>query len=197
MKRVLILGAGGILGSEITRQLEQQPDVQQTCYDIRRISYERRNGKNICADVCDENALRQAVKGQNFVVCSLNGDWLSQARTLVSVLHGRQDVRVIWVTGMGIHNEVAGIYGRMWRRYAAVYPDYIQAVDCIANAGIPYTLVRTADLTESDSTSYHLHYAGEKAHSRFVSRGAVAALIVKMIQSEDNFGLNESIGITD
>lgn len=197
MKNVLVLGAGGVLGREITRQLEQQPDVRQSCYDIRQIPYQRSNGRNICADVCDENALRQAACGANFVVCSLNGDWLSQAQTLVSVLHGRQDVRIIWVTGMGIHNEVAGIHGLMWRRYAAMYPDYIQAADCIANFGIPYTLVRTADLTESGGTSYHLHHAGEKAHSRYVSRAAVAALIVRMIQSEDGFGLNESIGITD
>ena len=197
MKRVLILGAGGVLGSEITRQLEQQSNVQQICYDIRQIFYERSNGRNICADVCDENALQQAVGDVDFVVCSLNGDWLSQARTLVSVLHGQQNVRIIWVTGMGIHNEVSGIHGMMWRRYAAMYPDYIQAADCIANSGIPYTLVRTADLTESGDASYHLHHAGEKAHSRYVSRAAVAALIVKMIQSENNWGLNESIGITD
>lgn len=197
MKNVLVLGAGGVLGSEITRQLEQQPEVRQTCYDIRQIAYKRSNGRNICADVCDGNALRQAVSGVDFIVCSLNGDWLSQAQTLVSVLHGRQDVRIIWVTGMGIHNEVSGIHGLMWRRYAAMYPDYIQAADCIATSGIPYTLVRTADLTESGDPSYHLHHAGEKAHSRYVSRAAVAALIVKIIQSDNSFGLNESIGITD
>ena len=197
MKNVLVLGASGVLGSEITRQLEQQPEVRQTCYDIRQIAYKRSNGRNICADVCDENVLRQAVRDVNFAVCSLNGDWLSQAQMLVSVLRGRQDVRIIWVTGMGIHNEVTGIHGLMWRRYAAMYPDYIQAADCIANSGIPYTLVRTADLTESADTSYHLHHAGEKAHSRYVCRAAVAALIVKIIQSDNSFGLNESIGITD
>lgn len=197
MKQVLVLGAAGVLGSEITRQLEQQPDVRQTCYDIREIPYERSNGRNVCADVCDEAALRRAAEGQNFVVCSLNGDWLTQAQTLVSVLRGRQDVRMIWVTGMGIHHEVAGIHGMMWRRYAAMYPDYIHAAGCIADSGIPYTLVRTADLTESGDTTYHLHRAGEKAHSRYVSRAAVAALIVKMIQSQNNWGLNESIGITD
>ena len=62
---------------------------------------------------------------------------------------------------------------------------------------IPYTLVRTADLTKSSFNSQHLHHAGEKVHSRYVSRAAVAALIVKMIQSEEQWGLNESIGITD
>ena len=35
------------------------------------------------------------------------------------------------------------------------------------------------------------------ANPDHVSHAAVAALIVKMIQSEDGFGLNECIGITD
>lgn len=196
MKRVLVLGAGGVLGSEITRQLEQ-PDIQQVCYDICPIPYERSNGRNVCADVCNEIDLREAAEKQDFVVCSLNGDWLAQAKMLTKVLHGRQDVRIIWVTGMGIHNEVTGIHGLMWRRYAAMYPDYIRAADCIAGSGIPYTLVRTADLTVADRKTYHLHHAGEKAHSRWVSRAAVACLIVEIIQSGDGVGLNESIGITD
>lgn len=196
MKNVLTLGAAGILGSEITFQLEQ-PEIRQTCYDIRKIHYFRSNGINICADVCDETALRKAAEGQDFVVCSLNGDWLSQARNIISVLSGRCDVRIIWVTGMGIHNEVAGIYGAMWRGYAIMYPDYIKAADLIADSGIPYTLIRTADLTEFGDESYHLHREGEKAHSRFVSRAAVATLISRIILSDDGFGLYESIGITD
>ncbi len=95
------------------------------------------------------------------------------------------------------HNEVTGIHGLMWKRYAAMYPEYIKAADCIAGSGIPYTLIRTADLTESDKKTYHLHKAGEKAHSRYVSRTAVAMLICKIILAEDNYGMNESIGITD
>lgn len=197
MKYVLVLGAGGVLGSEITRQLEQYAEVEQTCYNIRCIGYHRANGRNIQADVCDEKALKEAVKGQDYVVCSLNGDWLAQAHSLVSVLKEQRNAHIIWVTGMGIHNEVTGIHGLMWKRYAAMYPDYIKAADYIAGSGIPYTLIRTADLTESDKTTYHLHKAGEKAHSRYVSRTAVAMLICKIILSEDHYGMNESIGITD
>lgn len=197
MKHVLILGANGVLGSEITRQLALYKDIEQTCYDIRQISYKRINGRNICADVCDRKALEKAVAGQDYVVCSLNGNWYSQAQSLVEVLMHREDICIIWVTGMGIHNEVAGYYGLLWKRYAAMYPDYIQAADCIVNSGIPYTLIRTADLTEADSMEYHLHKPGEKAHSRYVSRAAVANLITQIIMSDDDFGLNESIGITD
>lgn len=81
----------------------------------------------------------------------------------------------------------------MWRGYATMYPDYIKAVDLISDSGIAYTLIRTADLTEFGDESYHLHREGEKAHSRYVSRAAVAALLSRIILSDDRFGLNESI----
>lgn len=197
MINVLTLGANGVLGTEITKQLEQIDNINQLCYDIRQISYERRNGRNICADVCDRSELSAAVKGQDFIVCSLNGDWLGQARALVSVLDPAHSPRIIWVTGMGIHNEVAGIHGLVWRKYASIYPDYIEAADLIASCGAPYTLIRTADLTEDGDASYHLHRAGQRAHSRYVSRSAVAKLITEIILSPDDFGLNESLGITD
>lgn len=54
VKHILVLGAGGVLGSEITRQLEQYSEVEQTCYDMRRIVYHRANGRNIQADACNE-----------------------------------------------------------------------------------------------------------------------------------------------
>ena len=95
MKHVLILGANGVLGSEITRQLALYKDIEQTCYDIRQISYKRINGRNICADVCDRKALEKAVAGQDYVVCSLNGNWYSQAQSLVEVLMHREDICMI------------------------------------------------------------------------------------------------------
>ena len=70
---------------------------------------------------------------------------------------------------------------------------YIKVADLIADSGIPYMLIRTADLTEFGDESYHLHREGEKAHSRYVSRAAVAALLSRIILSDNGFGLNESI----
>lgn len=64
MKRVLVIGADGILGSEITRKLEQYSDIEQICYDIRQILYKRSNGTNIRADICDQKILQQALDGR-------------------------------------------------------------------------------------------------------------------------------------
>lgn len=69
--------------------------------------------------------------------------------------------------------------------------------DLIADSGIPYMLIHTADLTEFGDESYRLHCEGEKAQSRYVSRAAVAVLISRIILSDDGFGLNEIIGIND
>lgn len=74
---------------------------------------------------------------------------------------------------------------------------YIKVADLIADSGIPYMLIHTADLTEFGDESYRLHCEGEKAQSRYVSRAAVAVLISRIILSDDGFGLNEIIGIND
>lgn len=197
MKKVLTLGADGVLGSEITRQLEAQSEVTQRCFDICPISYQRSNGENVQGDVCDQQKLQDAVKGMDYIVCSLNGDWLKQASTIVSVVQKGKKAHIIWVTGMGIHNEVPGLYGRMWRKYAQIYPNYIKAADVIAQSGLPYTLVRTADLTQNTNNKYRLYKEGEKVKSKYVSRAAVAKMIVDLITSERPFGINESIGITN
>lgn len=196
MVNVLTLGAAGVLGSEIVRWLETLPDVKQTCADIRKPTYHCPNGVNVQVDARDVSQLAPLVKGQDFIVCSLNGDWLTMAKALVAAIPTGQNTRIIWVTGLGIHNEVSGLYGLYWRHYAAAYPDYIEAADAIAASGFPYTLVRTADLTEDGDSSYHLQKEGQGVNSRFVSRAAVARLITEII-ADPALYRNESIGITN
>lgn len=197
MVKVLTLGAAGILGSEITRQLESMPDVEQVCCDVRGLPCRRKNGTNVQANAREKSQLVPLVKGQDFIVCSLNGDWLGMAKALVAAIPEGQDTQIIWVTGLGIHNEVRGIYGLFWRHYAAAYPDYIEAADYIASSGFPYTLIRTADLTENGDSSYHLQKEGQSVNSRFVSRAAVAKLITRIVTEPTQIYRNESIGITN
>lgn len=194
--KILTLGAAGVLGSEIVRRLETLPDAEQICADIRKPTYHCPNGVNVQVDARDVFRLAPLVKGQDFIVCSLNGDWLGMAKALVAALPKGQDTRILWVTGLGIHNEVRDFYGLYWRHYAAAYPDYIEAADCIASSGFPYTLIRTADLTEDGDSSYHLQKEGQSVCSRYVSRAAVARLIAEIIASPDLYR-NESIGITN
>ena len=196
MAKVVTLGAAGVLGSEIVRWLETLPDVEQTCADIRMPTYHCPNGVNVQIDARNTSQLAPFVKGQDFIVCSLNGDWLSMAKALVAAIPKGQNTRIVWVTGLGIHNEVRGFYGLYWRHYAAAYPDYIKAADLIASSGFPYTLIRTADLTEEGDSDYHLQKEGQGVNSHFVSRAAVARLISEIVAAPALYR-NESIGITN
>lgn len=198
MKRVLVLGAQGHLGKEIVKQLEKEKTIEQTCYDRELITYLPANGHNIQADVCDPVALYKVTLHQDYIVCSLNGDWLKQAQTLVEVLKDNTHVTLIWITGMGIHDEVKGRFAHVWRGYVRMYPEYIQAANCIMHSGIHYTLLRTADLVETTShIPYCLHFDGEEARSQYVSISNVAQFIVKMIIDENQTYVNKSIGITN
>ena len=91
MVKVLTLGAAGVLGSEITRQLESLPDVEQICCDVRGLPYRRKNGTNVKANAREKSQLVPLVKGQDFIICSLNGDWLGMAKALVAAIPEGQD----------------------------------------------------------------------------------------------------------
>lgn len=197
MKTVLIIGAAGILGREITMQLETLSDVTQICFDLASIPYQRENGVNVNGDACNMTQLSEVVQSADIIVCSLNGDWLKQARTIVQAIPIEKSPRIIWVTGMGIHNEVPGMLGMMWRRYAAIYPAYIKAADVIAESGKPYVLIRTADLTDGSESKYHLYQEGDKVKQKYVSRKAVAHLIIDIITEQVEISEQESIGITN
>lgn len=41
MKKIVTIGAAGHLGREITRQLEAQSGIEQSCFDISSIPYSR------------------------------------------------------------------------------------------------------------------------------------------------------------
>ena len=106
MVNILTLGAAGVLGSEIVQQLEVLPDVAQTCADIHKPTYHCPNGINVQVDARDQSQLAPLVNGQNFIVCSLNGDWLAMAKALVAAIPEKQETHIIWVIKHSWHTFV-------------------------------------------------------------------------------------------
>lgn len=191
------MGAAGELGTEMTKQLENVNDIKQICFDQVEIPYQRRNGMNVIGDACNLLEVFEVIQDVDTIVCSLNGDWLLQAQTLVKAIGEKRNPRILWVTGMGIHNEVPGMIGVMWRKYVAIYPEYIDAADTIATSGKPYVLIRTADLTDENESQYNLYKEGDQVKQKYVSRKAVAHLVSDIITEHIKVKERESIGITN
>ena len=200
MKDVLVLGATGGIGYWVTKLLGEVPDIHQTLY-VR--TPEKLDAgiapfvSVIKGDVLDTAALSEAMQGKDIVVAALSGDWLGQAKSIAAAMRGISVTHIFWVTGLGIHREVPGETGRVLEYYVKRFPEYIEAADTIAESGVPYTLVRAANLMNGNNMEYHVQLEGEPVHAETVDRCAVAKFIADQIVAKDGLETNNSFGITN
>lgn len=200
MGNILVLGATGGIGHWVAKLLTKTTDNPVTAY-VRTAEKldDTLKGKItiLQGDVLNTDSLSAAMNNQDVVVAALSGDWLGQAKSIANAIKGKQISHVYWVTGLGIHREVPGETGKILEYYVNRFPEYIEAADVIANMGVPYTLVRAANLMNGDNMNYYVQSEGEPIHSESVDRCAVAKFIVDSITGKIDRETQNSCGITN
>jgi uncharacterized protein YbjT (DUF2867 family) len=184
-KNVLILGAGGQIARWAVDMLADQPEVQQTLF-LRQSGRLGRaapaNARIVEADVHDATALRDAMTGQDVIYANLSGDVDVQAEAIVAAMKAAGARKLIFVTSLGIYDEVPGAFGEWNRREIGDYlPPYRRAADIIAASGLDYAVLRPAWLTDADEIAFETTVRGEPFKGTIVSRKSVAALAVDLI----------------
>ncbi|MEJ7453595.1 NAD(P)H-binding protein, partial [Staphylococcus xylosus] len=105
--------------------------------------------------------------------------------------------RLIFVTSIGIYNEVPGNFG-LWVQdqisdYLVIYR---KAADIIEQTDLDYTIFRPAWLTHTNEIDYEITKKDEPFKGTEVSRKSVAAIAVQIakdpaLYSRDNIGINK------
>lgn len=135
--------------------------------------------------------------GQDVVYANLAGDVDVQANRIVLAMNGLGVKRLIFVTSLGIYDEVLGKFGE-WNRQeiGAFLPPYRKAADIIEASGLQYAILRPAWLTDEDEVDYETTQKNEPFKGTEVSRKSVATLIANLIESQEtwtncNLGVNK------
>lgn len=198
--RVLILGASGQIALHLVDRLQGDKTIRPTLFlrsagkigDIDTSTMSVVEG-----DVSDEGALAKAVAGQDIVVASLAGEMESHARHITKVMKDQGVKRLVFVTSLGIYDEVPGAFGE-WNN-ATIGDDlkpYRRAADYIEAAGLDVTIVRPAWLTDDDEVCYETTSRNEPFKGTEVSRKSVADYLLKLLKDPakdigGNIGLNK------
>lgn len=149
--RTVVFGASGKTGKYIMRKLHTQNDIELTAFVRNPEKLENRSVHIIQGDALIYEDVVKALAGQDVLVASLEGDVLTMAENIVKASAHSNIRQIIWITGMGIHNEIKGSRGVMLRMLAKSRPEYIQAADLIASCGIDCTLLRCPGIEDGDS----------------------------------------------
>lgn len=201
MKKVLILGASGQIAAWVVQMLGQSSEIEQTLLvrNPQKLSgQEPANAKVIVANVLDQKALQLAVKDQDIVYANLTGDDLDQqAESIITVMTEVGVNRLIFVTSLGIYDEVQGKFGE-WNNaeIGAYLPPFRRAADLIEASNLDFTILRPAWLTDGNEVDYELTERDQPFKGTVVSRQSVADLIFKIIEvptlhSKGNIGINK------
>ncbi|MFC9360258.1 SDR family oxidoreductase [Rhodococcus sp. NPDC057014] len=189
MTKVLIIGANGRIARWAVEMLAgKEIDLTLFVRDASRLAGAPDAAQVVEGDARNEVAVAEAVRGQDIVYANLSGEIDTQAERIVAAMQSQRVQRLIFVTALGIYDEVPGPFGQWNRRQiGSVLDTYRAAADTIEASTLDYTILRPAWLTDNDEISYEVTQRNEPFKGTEVSRKSVAALIADIISSPDTW----------
>lgn len=197
MTNVLVLGASGQIASwAIDMLAEQGATLTLFARDKSRIPHVPDGSTVVEGSADDRQALAGAVQGQDVVYANLAGNLDEQARAIVETMEAEGVSRLVFVTALGIYDEVPGKFGR-WNRETIGAPTldtYAAASDVVEASSLEYTVLRPAWLSDADEVDYETTARDEPFKGTTVSRKSVAALVADIVAHPDTH-IRENLGV--
>jgi uncharacterized protein YbjT (DUF2867 family) len=196
--KVTILGANGQIARIVEKFALADKDMDVTLF--------LRNSKRLAdladqaviedGDAADSAQVEKAAKGADVVYANLSGDNIKlQAQAITEALHNDRVKRLIWVSSLGIYDEVPGKFGEWNKAQLQDYlTNYAAAAKVIEDSDLDYTIIRPAWLTDKDEVDYEKTKKGEDFKGTEVSRKSVAAYIYHLLKNPQE-DVRESIGL--
>ncbi|MGW4298895.1 NAD(P)H-binding protein [Streptomyces sp. NPDC004646] len=182
--KVLVLGAGGRIARWAVDMLgHQNAELTLLAREQAHLPRPPSGARVIVGDVMDADTLDSALRGQDIVYANLAGNLDEQAQRIVTAMGDAGVSRLVFVTALGIYDEVPGAFGR-WNTQAIgakTLSTYRSAAEEITASNLDYTILRPAWLTDKDEIDYEVTERGEPFRGTTVSRKSVAALAVEII----------------
>ncbi|MFD1431015.1 SDR family oxidoreductase [Lacticaseibacillus mingshuiensis] len=188
MTNVLILGAHGQIAQLARKQLIHDTNAALTLFlrnagRIKDVDTARETV--IDGDATDVAGLTAAMAGIDIVYANLGNRGIeAQAKAVVAAMDAAGVKRLIWISTLGIYDEVPGAFGK-WNHDqldGGYLEPYTAAAAVIEASDLAYTIIRPAWLSNKSVVDYELTEKGEPFKGTEVSRQSVADLVVKLIE---------------
>lgn len=197
MTRVLILGANGAVSKAAINSF-----LENTSYTLRLFLRDANRLPDFASDrirvregdATNFDDVNSAMDDVDIVLASLSGDLDKEAATIVKAMQTNDVKRLVFVTSLGIYNEVPGEFGEWVQEQIGDRLPVYKAADIIESSGLDYTIFRPAWLTHTNEIDYEITQKNESFKGTEVSRKSVAAVVVK-IAKDPSLYLKENIGI--
>lgn len=200
MANVLIIGANGQIARLVEKQLLDETDHHLTLFlrNASRLKVSDPKRETIIeGDVTDKQAIIKALDGIDIVYANLSGKNIEdEAKAVVGAIDRTTLQRLIWISTLGIYDEVPGNFGK-WNHQqldGGYLESYAAAAKVVESSDLDYTIIRPAWLSNKDIVSYETTQKGEPFKGTEVSRKSVADFVVKLI-NDPSQEIGHSVGV--
>ena len=199
MVKVVVLGAHGQVAQIAERFMFADKDVKTSLFlrDAKRIADKANEATIFECSATDAAQLEKAMKGQDIVYANLGGkdDIDLEAEATIEAMHNANVKRLIWISTLGIYDEVPGKFGEWNKETLGDYiTEYAKAAKRIEDSDLDYTIIRPTWMTDKNEVDYEKSKKGEEIKDTEVSRKSVAAYIYHLIKNPKE-DVRESIGL--
>lgn len=198
MTNILIIGATGTVGSTTRRYLLENTTDQLTLMarNTQRLGSLNSNRERVIAgSVTDKAALETALEGQDVVFAALSGNLKTMAEVLVTAMDKTKVKRLLFITSMGIYNEIPASIGASGNlEFNPMLQNYRDAADVIEASDLEYTIIRPGWFEDNNDIDYQITHKGEPFGGHNVSVISIADLVMRLAH-DPKLGLRDSLGI--
>ena len=194
-KRILIIGATGSIGSKLRKTLLEKTNYKLTLFSTRanRLQINPNREVAISGNVNNKSDLARIIPNQDVVFAALSGNLGTMAKNIVEAMKQTTTRRLIFISSMGIYNEIPRSIGGGNLNENSMLKPYREAADVIEASTLDYTIIRPGWFDEGND-NYEITRKGQPFKGHDVSRQAICNLVLKLIQ-QNGFGVRESLGI--
>lgn len=206
MTTIAVLGANGRIARIAEDMLLAHDDIELTLFihTEDELGADIKNNPRVTVvkgDAKNPDDVLNAINGADEVYANLaatqdsSADIIPMAKAVVDMMDKAGIKRLVWISSLGIYDEVPGEFGA-WN--ANILGDYLvnyrKAVDVIEASDLDYTIIRPAWLTDKDEVDFEITEKGELFRGTEVSRKSVASEAVKLLLNPDE-EVRASIGL--
>lgn len=203
-QNVLILGASGRIAHFAIQFLLNDTSDHLTLFTRHHGQFTDLAPQRISVingDTLNPADLDHAMQNIDIVYANLsNPEIKKQAQNIVTAMDRHQITTLIWISSIGIYDEVPGKFGE-WNNHmlrqdgaTSYLGTYRAAADVIENSDLNYTIIRPAWLTNKDEVDYETTERNEKFKGTEVSRKTIGYVVAQIVKNPEPYA-HRSIGI--
>ncbi|GEO48294.1 NAD(P)H-binding protein [Companilactobacillus kimchii] len=186
MTNVLVVGATGIIGQKVTKQLLDKTDDYLTLLarNTNILSIDEKREREVHGDVLDDKVLNEALDGNDIVLMATDSNLGLSVQRIIDGMKMKKIKRLIFITSMGLYNEMPvtdGASGNLAQD--ALLQPYRTAVSLIEDSELNYTILRATRLDAGKDINYDLVDKGEAPTSEDVSYDSVVDYAVRLVNN--------------